>query len=50
MSDAATYRLWVSESGRTLVRLWSNGTCEVCQRASRLDMWGPPTQLLEEEV
>lgn len=46
----ATYRLWVSEDACTLVRVWSNGACEVAHRETTADTWGPPVLLAEEQV
>jgi hypothetical protein len=49
------YRLFVSDDGCTLVRVWSLGGVEigpvqVCQREHPDDAWSPPTQLIEEVI
>jgi hypothetical protein len=43
-----SYRLWVSEDGRRLVRLWEDGSMEVCERPDPGAIWGPPIAMKEE--
>ena len=42
------YRLWVSDDRTMLVRLWDDGTIEVCRRDDAHGIWGPPVALTEE--
>ncbi len=44
------YRLWVSKDGTTLMRMWDNGQVEVATRPDPGATWGPPTNLVEEQV
>jgi len=46
----ATYRLWVNDARTVLVRIWSNGSCEVATRETPNHTWGPPVYLAEEKV
>lgn len=48
MADEDAYRLWVSDDGTLLVRLWSNGEIEAALRAGPGAIWGPPITLKEE--
>ena len=48
-SSSVDYRLWVSEDRTVLVRLWGDGTVEVCTRPDGFAVWGPPVLLREEE-
>ena len=43
------YRLWVSEDGTVLARLWEDGSMEVCTRPTMTATWGPPITMVEEE-
>lgn len=42
------YKLYVNEERTVLVRIWFDGTIEVCTRATPEHTWGPPTELHEE--
>jgi hypothetical protein len=46
----AGYRLWVSDDGTVLVRLWESGVLEVAKRRDADAVWGPPIPMLEEKV
>ena len=43
------YRLWVNEDSTVLVYVWANGEATVAFRENRMDAWGPPRTLIEEE-
>lgn len=45
-----TYRLWVSEDRKVLVRMWDNGHVEVCVRPEQEGIWSPPISVFEERV
>jgi hypothetical protein len=42
------YRLWVSEDRTRLVRLWGDGSMEICERPDPGAIWGPPITVTEE--
>jgi hypothetical protein len=41
-------RLWVSEDRTRLVRLWADGSMEICERPDPGAIWGPPIAVQEE--
>lgn len=48
IEPGSTYRLFVNFEGTVLVRLWTDGTCEVAKRGGTGETWGPPIYLTEE--
>ena len=42
-------RIWVNEGRTVMVRLWANGTMEICTRVSPDAIWPPPIYVLEEK-
>ena len=48
--DTVSYRLWVSEDRRTLIRIWENGVAEAAFRVDPYATWGPPVKLVEEKT
>ena len=45
-----SYRLWVSEGGNILVRIWSDGRAEMSTREHPDAIWKAPLRLIEEDV
>lgn len=45
MAMAVPYQLFVNDERTVLVRLWSDGSCEVAQRPDSGATWGPPVYL-----
>jgi hypothetical protein len=49
MTDASPNpRQWVNLSRTVLVTLWPDGTMTVARREQEGDVWGPPTEVVEE--
>ncbi len=43
------YILFVNDERTVLLRIWTNGTMEVCRREDPYGIWGPPT-IVKHEV